>query len=100
VAQTVVTNANLDRSKACMAACTAAAAVLSEVPNPVDCVVLKDAPEKASSAFNKTDWVYQLLLLRPSRFGVLLCSGLLKATAGVCLCYAQQAWLLTWGSLG
>ena len=46
VAQTVVTSADLDRNEACMGACTAAAAVLREIPSPVDRVGLKDALER------------------------------------------------------
>ena len=90
VAQTVVTNANLDRNEACMAACTTAAEVISEIPRPINCVVLEDALGKALSAFDMTDWGSCLLLLRPIGFGVLLRSGLLEATAGVCLRFSQQ----------
>ena len=64
-----------------MGACTAAAAVLSEMPNPVDRVGLGDALGKSFSVFNMRDWVSGLLLLRPIGFGVLFWSGLLKATA-------------------
>jgi hypothetical protein len=55
VAQTVVTNADRNRNKACMAACSAAAVVLNEIPNPVDCAVLEDVLGQAFSAFDKTD---------------------------------------------
>ena len=81
VAQTVVNNADLDRNEACMAAFTAAVAVLSEIPRPIDRVVLEDALGKALSAFDMTDWGSRLLLLRPIGFGVLLRSGSLQATA-------------------
>ena len=72
VAQTVVTNADLGRNEACMAACTSAAAVLSEIPNPADRVVLEDALGKAFSAYDMTDWWFLLLLLLLIGFGVLL----------------------------
>ena len=75
VAQTVVTSANLDRNEACMGACTAAAAVLKKMPNPVDRVGLEDALGRVFSAFDMTDWVSGLLLLRPIGFGVLLRSS-------------------------
>ena len=55
VSQKVVTNANLDCNEACMAAWTADTAVLSEIPNPLDCVVLKAALGRAFSAFDVTD---------------------------------------------
>ena len=100
VAQTVVTRANFDQNEVCMGACTAAAAVLSERPNPVDRVGLEDALGKAFSAFDMTNWVSSLLLLRPIEFGVLLWSGLLKATANICLCFARQVQLLTWEMFG
>ena len=38
-----------------------------------------------------------MLLLRPIGFGVLLWSGLLEATADVCLWFARQAQLSTYG---
>ena len=100
VAQTVVTSANLDRNEACTGDCAAAAAVLSEMPNPVDRVSLEDALGKAFSAFNMVDWGSRLLLLRRIGFGVLLQSCLLEATADVCLCFAQLAQLSTWEGLG
>jgi hypothetical protein len=55
-----------------MAACTSAAAVLSEIPNPADRVVLEDALGKAFSAYDMTDWWFLLLLLLLIGFGVLL----------------------------
>ena len=99
VAQTVVTSGNLDRNEACMDACTAAAAMLREMAIPVNRVDLEDAFGRVFSAFNLTVWVSSLLLLRPIGFGVLLRSGLLKATADVCLWFALQARLLTWGGV-
>ena len=99
VAQTVVTPADLDRNEACMGACTAAGAVLREMPNPVDRDGLEDALGRVFCAFDMTDWVSGLSLLRPIGFGVLLRSGLLEATADVCLRFARQAQLSTWGGL-
>ena len=55
VAQTVVPSADLDRNEACMGACSAAAAVLNEIPNPVNRVGLEDALGKVFSAFDMTD---------------------------------------------
>ena len=97
VAQTVVTPANLDRNEACMGACTAAVEVLREMPNPVDRDGLEDALGRVFCAFDMTDWVSGLSLLRPIGFGVLLRSILLKATADVCLRFARKAQLSTWG---
>ena len=68
--------------------------------NLVDRVVLEGALGKAFSAFDMTDWGSRLLLFRPIGFGVLLRSSLLKATAGVCLRFSQQAQLLKWEGLG
>ena len=82
-----------------MDACTAAAAVLREIPNPVDRVGLKDALGRVFSVFDMTDWVSGLSLLRPIGFGVLLRSGLLEATVDVGLSFAWQAQLSTWGGV-
>ena len=99
VAQLVVTSGNLDQNEACMDACTAAAAVLRKMPSPIDRVGLEDALGRVFSEFDMTDWMSGLLLLHPIGFGVLLWSGLLKATADVCLWFARQAQLSTWGGL-
>ena len=99
VAQTMVFPANLDRNEACMDACTAAAAVFREIPNPVDRVGLEVALGRVFSAFDMTDWVSGLSLLRPIGFGVLLRSGLLEATVDVGLRFARQAQLSTWGGV-
>jgi hypothetical protein len=96
VAQTVVTSGNLDWNEACMGACTAAAAVLREMLNPVDHVGLKDALGRVFVAFDMTDWESGLMLLCPIGFGVLLWSGLLKATVDVGLRFAWKAQLSTW----
>jgi hypothetical protein len=70
VAQTVVTNADLDWNEACMGACTAAGAVLREMPNPIERDGLEDALGRVFSAFDMTDWVYGLSLLLSIGFGV------------------------------
>ena len=98
VAQTVVTRSNLGRNEACVGECTAAAAVLREIPNPVDRVGLEDALGRVFSVFNMMDWVSGSSLLRPIGFGVLLWSGLLKAIADVCLWFAWQSQPSTCGS--
>ena len=94
----VVTQDNLDQNKARMGACTNAATVLKEIPNPVVRDVLEDALGRVFFAFNMTDWESGSILLRPIGFGVLLGSGLREAAVNVGLWFARTAQVLTWGS--
>ena len=91
-APTAVTAVDVKRNVACVPACTAAAAMLGYIPDPVDGEVLEGALGQAFfAALDQTDWESRVLLFRPLGFGVLLWSGLLKATADVSLCFARQA---------
>ena len=88
VAPTAVTGVDVERNEACVPACTAAAAMLRYIPDPVDGKVLEGALGQSFAAPDQTDWESRVLLFRPLGFGVLLRSGLLKATADVSLRFA------------
>ena len=90
-APTAITAANVKRNEACAPACTAAAAMLHSILDPVDGEVLEGALGQAFVALDQTDWESDELLIRPLGFWVLLRSGLLQATADVSLCFARQA---------
>ena len=98
VAPTAITAANVERNEACVPVCTAAAAMLRYIPDPVDGEVLEGALGQIFAALDQTDWESHVLFC-PLGFGVLLWSGFLEATDNVSLQFARQAQLLTWGRL-
>ena len=94
-----VTVAEVERNEACAPVCTAAAVILRRIADPVDGEVLEGALGQAFIALDQTDWMSHLWLLRPLGFGLLLRSGLLQATADVCLRFARQSVSFTWGGV-
>ena len=99
VAPAAVTAVDVERNEACVPACTAAAALLCNISDPVDGEVLDGALGQAFAALDQTEWESRVLLFRSLGFEVLLWSGLLEATADVSLRFARQAQLPTWGHL-
>ena len=98
-APTAVTAAVVERNEACAPACTADAAMLRNITDPVDGEVLEGALGQAFVALDQTDWESHVLLFRPLGFGVLLRSGLLQATADVSLRFAWKAKPFTLGGV-
>ena len=96
VASTAITAVDVERNEACVTACTAAAAMLRNISDPVDGEVLEGALGKPFAALDQMDWESRVLLFRPLGFGVLLWSGLLEATTNVSLRFARKAQLSTW----
>ena len=94
-----VTVAKVERNEACAPVCTTAAVILRRISDLVDGEVLEGALGQAFIALDQTDWMSHLWLLRPLGFGLLLRSGLLQATAVVCLRFAQQAVPFMWGGV-
>ena len=74
-APTAITAANVERNETCAPACTAAAAILRSISDPVDGEVLECALGQAFVALDQMDWKSHVLLFRPLGFGVLLWSG-------------------------
>ena len=99
VAPTAITAADVEWNEACVPACTAAAAMLHNITDPVDGEVLEGALGRAFAALDQTDWDARETLFCPLGFGVLLRTELLKATADVSLRTARQANLSTYGRL-
>ena len=96
---TAITSADVKRNEACMPMCTAAAAMLRSISVFDGSEVLEGALGQAFAGLDQMDWDSNVLLLCPLGFGVLLWSGLLKATADVSFCFAHQAQLSRWESL-
>ena len=69
---TAITTADVEQNKACAPACTAAAAILRSISDPVDGEVLEGALGQAFVALDQMDWKSDELLFRPLGFGVLL----------------------------